>query len=127
MSSQPKKDKQLGMNFATACGRLRKQTLFSLVKRLDMDLCFRCGDRIASEQEFSIDHKVAWQDRDPGLFWDQDNIAFAHLACNAAAARKTRVYGDEKERSRAGFARYYAKNKDAVLKRKRDRKGKAAQ
>jgi hypothetical protein len=77
---------QLGMPIGTAAGRLRKKILFSLLQRLDEDVCFKCGEEIESTDELSIEHKKPWLHTDDpvGLFFDIDNIAFSHLSCNKA-------------------------------------------
>ena len=73
---------QLGMPHGTASNRLRKNILFSLVKELEKDTCYKCGDVILSVEEFSIEHVLPWEGRDPELFWDLNNIAFSHVRCN---------------------------------------------
>ena len=88
--SQIKKDEQLGESFSTATNRLRKHVMFSLVVRLNENVCFRCGEIIESSDDFSLEHKRPWLDDDPSLFWDMDNIAFSHLGCNARDARPNR-------------------------------------
>lgn len=84
-----KKNDQLGMNFSTAQNRLRKDLLFSLVQRLGDDICYRCGEKIVSKEELSIEHKVDWLDSEhpSKLFFDLDNITFSHLSCNTRASR----------------------------------------
>jgi len=88
--SKHKKTQQLGMNPSTASGRLVKDTLFRLVVEAGHK-CYRCGGELTRES-FSIEHKVPWLDSEEprGLFFDQDNIAFSHLACNCKASRNTR-------------------------------------
>ncbi len=77
-----KKAEMLGMPFGTACGRLRKRIMLRLLQRLNDDLCFKCGRQIESAEELSIEHKRPWYGVDAALFWDLENIAFSHLACN---------------------------------------------
>ena len=77
----------LGMNYGTACSKLRKEILFDYVKKAGNDICFRCGKRIESVREFSIEHKKAWLHEDAGLFWALENIAFSHLRCNSKVRR----------------------------------------
>lgn len=62
--------------------RLRKMLLFQMAQQLGRDTCYRCGDRIDTLDEFSIDHKQPWSGRNVDLFWSLDNIAFSHLVCN---------------------------------------------
>jgi hypothetical protein len=81
-----KKSLQLGLNFSTASGRLERQILFKLVQGCGQDSCFRCGKKIERSEDLSIEHKIDWQDVDPALFWDLDNIAFSHRSCNYRAA-----------------------------------------
>jgi hypothetical protein len=76
------KTRQLGMNHSTARARLVKSIMFDMMKRLDEDKCFKCGVRIDDIDHLSIEHKVPWLHNSPELFWDLDNIAFSHLACN---------------------------------------------
>ena len=87
MSNQ-KKASQLGMNPSTASGRLVKDILFRLAVETG-HTCYRCGGELIRET-FSIEHIKNWLDsEDPvGLYFDQDNIAFSHLACNVTARRK---------------------------------------
>jgi hypothetical protein len=75
------------MPFGTAQGRLKKRIFFSLVQRLGLDICFRCGKRILTAEDLSCDHKKPWLDISLELFWDLDNIAFSHRGCNSAAFR----------------------------------------
>ena len=87
--SNEKKNEQLGMPFGTATNRMRKRILFSLVQAMELADCYRCGDKIESVEEFSIEHKTPWLDsEDPvELFFDLDNIAFSHLSCNCKVSR----------------------------------------
>jgi len=73
------------MPVGTAAGRLRKQIMFELIGRQGLDTCFRCGQKIESAEELSIDHKQDWIDNHE-LFWDLDNIAFSHFLCNSVAS-----------------------------------------
>jgi hypothetical protein len=74
--------KQLGLAPGIARYRLVKLILFRFARHLGMDLCFRCGERIESADELSIEHKEPWLDVDSKLYWDENNIAFSHLRCN---------------------------------------------
>lgn len=80
-----KKSQQLGLNYSTAAARLDRKILFWLTQKAGLDTCHRCGKRIESVEELSIEHKEPWRDVDPALFWDLDNIAFSHRKCNYAA------------------------------------------
>ena len=72
----------LGMPFGTASNQLRKRIMLNLLQKLGEDFCYRCGQKIETVDELSIEHKKAWQGVDISLFWDLDNIAFSHLDCN---------------------------------------------
>lgn len=87
--SNEKKNQQLGMPYGTACNRLRKQVMFSMMQKCGMDTCHQCGEKIESVDKLSVEHKIPWLDSvDPvGLFFDIDNIAFSHLHCNCKASR----------------------------------------
>lgn len=78
---------QLGMPPGTAAGRLRKMVLFHLLCRLEENTCFKCSQSIENVDDLSIEHKLPWENRDPKLFWDLNNIAFSHLRCNKAHER----------------------------------------
>ena len=80
---------QLGMPRGTAANRLRKLVLFDVLKRHDENVCYRCGSQIESAEQLSIEHKQPWEHVDVNLFWDLNNIAFSHLGCNCAAARRS--------------------------------------
>jgi hypothetical protein len=91
MKNNNKKAIQLGMPIGTASGKLRKSIIFMLLKMLNLNYCYQCGSEIESEKELSIEHKIPYLDsEDPvKMFFDLSNIAFSHLSCNVAAARKT--------------------------------------
>ena len=88
-----KKSEQLGMPHGTAAAMLRKAIMFNLLKRLNENYCFQCGEEIRSTNELSIEHKKAWLDSENpiALFYDLENIAFSHLKCNAGAARNVKA------------------------------------
>lgn len=88
-SNQNKYD-LLGIPFGTAMNQLRKNIMFDMMKQLNKDICFRCGEKIETVKDFSIEHKKAWQqDRNPKeSFYDLNNITFSHLKCNIGAGKK---------------------------------------
>jgi hypothetical protein len=89
MSVIQRKQEQLGMPLGTALARLRKLIMFRLVQRLGEDTCYRCGLKIETVKDLSIEHKQPWFDVNPSLFWDLDNVAFSHLSyCNAGNRRR---------------------------------------
>lgn len=89
-NSDAKKKEQLGIPFGTANGQLKKEVLFYFVKQAKAHYCFRCQKEIITIKEFSIEHKVPWQDSQTPkeLFFDMENIAFSHIACNIGAGRR---------------------------------------
>ena len=94
-----KKDLQLGMSHGTANNRLNRMLLFSMVQKLGLDVCFRCGRKIESINELSIEHKVAWlnSNNPKELFFDLDNVTFSHLSCNASFASHPKRKTDEEK------------------------------
>lgn len=88
--SNRKKEQQLGMPQGTANGRLHKQYEFYLLKKLNENVCCRCGEYIETVDEYSLDHKIPYLDsEDPiKLFFDLENCKPSHLRCNIGAARR---------------------------------------
>jgi hypothetical protein len=84
-----RKEEQLGMSFGSACNRLRNSIMFDLVCSAGRNICFRCGQRIVSASDLSIDHKEPWLGVDVCLFWNLNNIAFSHRSCNTDARRRS--------------------------------------
>jgi hypothetical protein len=87
--SNAEKSKQLGMSFGTAGQQLRKNIMFELIKKCNLDTCYQCGEKIESVDNLSIEHKTPWlhSDNPVELFFDIDNIAFSHLKCNVLNKR----------------------------------------
>lgn len=81
-NANQRKTEQLGMPIGTASGRLRKMIVLNLLQQLGQDACFRCGNRIGTPEELSIEHKKPWLGNATALFWDLNNIAFSHRQCN---------------------------------------------
>jgi len=77
------------MHPSTAATRLKKMLLFDMAKRLGIDDCYRCREKIESIDNLSVEHKIPWLDSENpvGLFFDLKNIAFSHLRCNNLAGR----------------------------------------
>jgi hypothetical protein len=92
ISSSKHKTEFLAMPHGTATNRLRKMILFNLVQRCNEDTCFKCGKKILTVEELSIEHKKPWEGISVELFWDLNNIAFSHLRCN-----KPHSYGNNKK------------------------------
>ena len=101
-NNKDKERVQLGMPFTTASLRLHRILMFSLAKECNKDNCFRCGKKIESVEEFSIEHKLPWLDVSPELFWDLNNVAYSHLVCNKKAGRKPSGWSKE---AKAGMKR----------------------
>ena len=80
---------QLGMPHGTAAHRLRKMIMFQMIQKAGLDICFQCGKKIETIDELSVEHKIAWLDKENAkeLFFDLDNIAFSHLRCNTSVRR----------------------------------------
>lgn len=116
-----KKKLQLGIDPGTASNKLRKEIMFSLIKKLELNVCYQCGEVIENSDSLSIEHKTPWLDsEDPvGLFFDLNNIAYSHLSCNCKAGRKpNKKYFTEEEKREAknrlcreSNARHYSRTK----------------
>lgn len=75
------------MPHGTAMARLRKSIMFNMATRLGDNVCYRCNLVIDDIAEFTIEHKLPWEGRDPDLFWELSNIAFSHARCNRPHGR----------------------------------------
>lgn len=82
MGATAAKSEQLGMPIGTANARLRKMVLFDVLRRHGENVCCRCGEKIESVMELSLEHKKPWLHVSADLFWDLDNIGFSHTRCN---------------------------------------------
>ncbi len=119
---QNTKSELLGMPFGTARYRLHKTLLFELTKRLNLDVCYRCKQKIVEESLFSVDHKNPWMQaaKPQKAFFNLDNIAFSHISCNTSAANnERRIYDNATERKRAETQRWYATNKVKIRKQRK--------
>lgn len=92
-----KRYKLLGVPYGTAANQLRKMIIFDFAKKFNMDICYRCGEKIENLKDFSIEHKEAWmQAKDPKeAFYNLDNIAFSHFICNAGATIQNGPNGEK--------------------------------
>lgn len=95
---------QLGMPLGTASNRLRKRIMFSLVVRVGLDTCFKCGGKISNPDDLSVDHKKPWRGESESLFWDLDNVAFSHRKCNTADRKRGRSASPKKENILVGIS-----------------------
>ena len=80
--SNNSKAETLGMPHGTACGKLRKILLFSVLKKHKENICVRCNLEILLVDDLSVEHIKPWEGISSELFWDLENIAFSHMACN---------------------------------------------
>lgn len=78
----------LGMPHGTASHKLRKSLLYKYVRLANHHFCYKCGAKIETVDELSIEHKKPWENIDPALFWDLDNITFSHLVCNKKHSKR---------------------------------------
>lgn len=85
-----RKEDKLKMKFGTAQSRLKKAIMFYLAQQAGLDTCFRCFEKIENLEDFSIDHKIDWQNSQSpvDLFFDINNIAFSHFDCNVNSRNK---------------------------------------
>ena len=106
------KEEQLGSSLGAARNKLHKSILFDLAQRLKLDNCFHCGEPITDIDTFSIEHKIPWKDSENPieLYFNLENIAFSHLKCNCAAARKpNKKYENTSDRKQAQWKKYWDK------------------
>lgn len=101
-TNDARKAAQLGMPWGTATTKLRKMLLFRATQKLNEDICFKCGKKIETIGEFTIEHKKSWLHVDVRLFWDLENIAFSHSKCNLrdSSRNQRKVFGESDNRSR---------------------------
>lgn len=92
MTTSQRQADQLGMPYGTACNRLRRQIMFGLVQVTGLDACCKCGESM-TEDNYTIEHLRPWFDVDVDLFWDLDNVAFSHQACNRPHRHNPRTAG----------------------------------
>jgi hypothetical protein len=90
INANKKKAGLLGESGGAAQGKLKKLILYSFICRLEENICFRCGKKIETIEELSIDHKNPWMkaENPKEAFFDLENIAFSHLSCNSLASER---------------------------------------
>lgn len=115
-NSNIKKAEQLGMPYGTASNILKKNLLFYFAQRENLDICYRCKEKIEKVEDLSIEHKKPWLDSDnpKELFFDLDNIGFSHLKCNNYAGRK--VGNRNQPLGKSGFRGAYYRSKKNLKK-----------
>lgn len=106
-ANNQKKNELLGMPHGTAHSKLRKLLLFHMAKKLELDCCYRCKNKILTVAEFSIEHVENWQSAENPLeaFLDVNKIEFSHLKCNIAESSRNKIYKNKKERQNAQYVR----------------------
>jgi hypothetical protein len=77
-----KRAEQLGMPNSTAQNRMKKNKILQVFRKHGEDKCYHCGNPILTMKEMVFDHITPWLDNDVGLFWDSENIVFAHISCS---------------------------------------------
>lgn len=77
------------MPIGTAQAILKKNILYNLLVRFDLNGCCQCGNTIDKAEGLSIEHKAPWLDSDTPkeLSLNLENTAFSHLSCNCRAGR----------------------------------------
>lgn len=77
----------LGLNPSTARYQLIKKLLFHAYGELEKLTCFKCGEKIETLGEFTIEHKTPWlrSDNPTETFFDLNNIACSHHTCNSVS------------------------------------------
>lgn len=101
MRNSEKFKEQIGLSVSTARNRLIKLLVSKMLDERG-EVCFRCGKPLNGD--WTIDHVENWLDSDDpvALFFDVENVAYSHHACNS---RHTRNYSGvemtENERKRA--------------------------
>jgi len=88
--STDKKREILKESYGKANAKLKKSIMFMLAQKCGMDTCYRCGKRILTVGEFSVDHMEDWlnSDNPSELFYNLENISFSHLPCNVLASNR---------------------------------------
>ncbi len=78
------------MHIGTASHKLRKMIMFVLIRQCGIDYCYRCDKVIDDIDTLSVEHIEPWLDTDDPVknFFDLNNIAFSHLACNVKDAKQ---------------------------------------
>lgn len=104
------------MNISTACHRLNRLIIFSLIRKCGLDNCFRCNQKITNVNDMTVDHKINWlSSEDPiETFFDTENVLFSHKSCNSAYTSK-RKYKNKEEAWQAILDR--RKNKEKTSNR----------
>lgn len=82
-----KKDIQLGMSHGKASAILLRDILFKFITKENIK-CLHCNDYLTRD-DFTIEHITPWLDSDMAseLFFDLENISFAHKKCNYSIRR----------------------------------------
>lgn len=74
----------LEMGFAHANHRLKQQIIYNMAEKSRLNMCFKCGQKIRSVEDLSIEHINGWNNEQELL--DINNISISHLHCNCGAS-----------------------------------------
>jgi hypothetical protein len=117
-----RKTQILGESFSNANYRLSRDLLFHFAVVKSGHHCHRCGEPLTRET-FSIEHIEDWMNHeDPvAMFFDLDNIAYSHIACNTQAAAYKNRKGPvvEGKRTRANRNRHRTRIYDPIARREK--------
>ncbi|GET36256.1 hypothetical protein [Microseira wollei] len=107
---------RLGIHKSYAQRKLVKMILFEYVKNAGDNICWQWGEKITEYDEFSVEHKQQWSSAEnpQKAYFDFDNIAFSHRACNIQKIRNsphkrkltafdTEIAKDRLKRNPSGF------------------------
>jgi hypothetical protein len=83
----------LGKTLSNSVIEMWRKLTFDYAQRCGETVCYQCGKKIETYEEFSMEHKIPWRNKLNGrkLFFDLDNISFSHHTCNSRAGQKTSV------------------------------------
>lgn len=94
------KTERLGMSYVKAYRRLIREIVFQFFSdRLKRVYCYRCGKEIDHISDFHIDHKIPWlwSDNPVSNFFNIDNLAASHSACNIRDCYRAKGLTNEKK------------------------------
>lgn len=85
--SKSSKGRMIGnVPYHKAYDKMRNIIFFETFKKSGKNICCRCGNKIETCKEFTLDHVIPWRNKPKEealkLLVDKDNIKFAHKQCN---------------------------------------------
>ncbi len=88
-SKNLEKETQLNMSLGKARNILVKSLMFDMAKKCNLDICFKCNQKITDIKDFTIEHKKEWlhSENPQDLYFNLNNIAFSHNICNIKSQR----------------------------------------